>query len=247
MLFEKLHNAKKTWKIPVLVVIILLLMGLLGSFAYLGSSFNTGTNTTATNGDTMDNLKDLAKSAGKSADSSNDDADAALAAANAYYNLAAYQQLYNEGDKAQKSYQTMKTYTEKTLEIYGSAETTDAQWQEAYQLLFIADNAIGDVDGMRASFEESLAVMVPGSSYLQTYASLLAAAEDYQSAIDDLNAAIKVLQPLADTGDEDDENDDENADAETPADVIETANSLIEQYQIYLPTDDNADKNAEED
>ncbi len=252
MLFENLRNVKKKWKVPALVVIIVLILGLLSSFAYLGSSFNTGTNSAST-GDTLKDLAATAKAAAKAAKGS-DDAENVLAAANAYYNLAVYQQLYNEGDKSAESYQQMKDYADKVLKLYGSVETTDAQWQEAYLLLMRGDIATDDLEGARAHFQDSLKVTTPSSSYLQTYAGLLYTAKEYQAIIDDLNDAIKVLEPLAADAEEAEDEEDEAEDGEdsteeetsesteeTPSDIISTANMLIQSAQSLLTPADDAE------
>lgn len=242
MLFENLRNVKKKWKVPALAVIIVLILGLLSSFAYLGSSFGSGTNTAA-NGTSIENLESLAKDAAKAANGS-DDGDTVAAASEAYYNLAVYQQLYNEGKDAQESYQAMKEYAEKALELYGSVETTDAQWQTAYLLLMQADAAVSDMETLRAHFADSLKVTVPSSDYLQSYANLLYTAEDYQAIVDDMNIAVALLEPLAAEEDENTEDaeaeeeetseDTTTTDAETPADVLATANQLISSAQSLL-------------
>ena len=71
MLFENLRNVKKKWKVPALIVIIVLILGLLSSFAYLGSSFGSGENTAAT-GTSIESLESQAKEAAKAADDSDD-------------------------------------------------------------------------------------------------------------------------------------------------------------------------------
>lgn len=251
MLFENLRNVKKKWKVPALIVIIVLILGLLSSFAYLGSSFGSGTNTAAT-GTSIESLESQAKEAAKAADDS-DDGETVIAASEAYYDLAVYQQLYNEGADAKESYQLMKNYAEKALDIYGSVETTDAQWQTAYLLLMQADAAGNDVESLRAHFADSLNVTVPSSDYLQTYANLLYTAEDYQAIVDDMNAAVAVLEPLAtneeeteeETAAEEEETTDDTATSteETPSDVLATANQLITTAQSLL--DDSGTSGAE--
>ena len=88
---------------------------------------------------------------------------------------------------------------------------------------------------------------------MQTYANLLYTAEDYQAIVDDMNAAVAVLEPLAtneeeteeETAAEEEETTDDTATSteETPSDVLATANQLITTAQSLL--DDSGTSGAE--
>ncbi|MDO4542055.1 MAG: hypothetical protein Q4C00_04400 [Bacillota bacterium] len=258
MFIENLRNVKKKWKIPALVLIVLLVMGLLSSFAYLGATYgNVGS---GNNAQGLEYYATAAENAEKSAKDS-DDAETVLAAAAAFDDYATYQVLYLDKGSVE-SYGKMKEYAEKLLSIYGSQETEDADWAAAYMYVIRASLAVDDVDGAREAFNESLTAMTLTSDYLNDYTSAMMAKEFYSELAEDMEAAEAVLEPLAaaeeEAGDEEAEAEEEAAEdtqdatedaAETPADVLATAQSNAQYAQMMASmntTTDTADDSQEE-
>lgn len=232
MFIEELRHVRKKWKVPAMVLIVLLVLGLLSSFAYLGSSYgNVGSNT-----DSGDTYKSTAKSAAKAV-KDKESADNLLAAVTAYDDYAAYQVLYLDDNGAKESYAKELDYVDRLLKLYGSQETTDAEWVKAYTAAIGANIAVGDTDKARSLFKESLSAMTVSSDYLSQYTQTMMGKELYSELSEDLNAAIAVLQPLADAYEEenpsaDKEETTDETTAETPVTVLETANSNLQYAQM---------------
>lgn len=253
MFIENLRNVKKKWKVPALILIVLLVMGLLSSFAYLGSSFGGMGSGNSAQG--LDYYATAAENAEKAAKKNSDDADAILAAVQAYDDYATYQILYLDKDSA-ASYGKMKEYGEKLLALYGTQETEDADWANAYMFVIRADLAVDNVDGAREAFNQSLTSMTLTSEYLNNYSSAMMAKELYTELEEDMNAAAAVLEPLAseeEATDEEGETDDseaaegtgEEAEGETASDVLAAAQSNAQYAQMMASMNTTTDTSAE--
>lgn len=252
MFIENLRSVKKKWKVPALILIVLLVLGLLSSFAYLGSSF--GGMGSGNNAEGLDYYATAAENAEKAVKKNSEDADTLLAAVQAYDDYATYQVLYLDNGSA-ASYGKMKEYGEKLLALYGAQETEDADWANAYMFVIRADLAVDNVDGAREAFNQSLTAMTLTSEYLNNYSSAMMAKELYTELAEDMNAAAAVLEPLAgedeeaaeegSEGADDDveaeEGTGEEAEAETASDVLAAAQSNAQYAQMMasMNTDDN--------
>ncbi len=238
MFIENLRNVKKKWKVPALILIVLLVLGLLSSFAYLGTSFGGGS--IGSNAEGIDYYATAAENAEKAAEKNGDDVDTLLQAVTAFDNYATYQVLYFDNGSAE-SYGKMRDYANKLLALYGGQETDDSAWADAYMYVIRADLALDDVDGAREAFNKSLSTITLTSDYLNNYSTALMTKELYDELVEDMNAAIAVLEPLAgdveeDSEAEEDETETDTADSgeETMADVLSTAQSNLEYAKMMI-------------
>lgn len=248
MFIENLRSVKKKWKIPALILIILLVLGLLSSFAYLGSSIgNVGG---GSNAEGIDYYAKAAENAEKAV--KKDNAESILAAVSAYDDYATYQVLYLDNGST-KSYEKMQKFAKDLLALYATQETEADAWSAAYMYAIRADLALNDVEAARAAFNESLSTITLSSEYLSNYAAALGAKELYAELAEDMSAAVAVLQPLADAEApaedaeaEGNEATDTEDGAETMSDVLATAQSNA-QYAEMMVTMNNPDAGAATD
>ncbi|MEG1868923.1 MAG: hypothetical protein RR219_08340, partial [Clostridiales bacterium] len=117
MFIEQLRHVKKKWKVPALILIVLLVLGLLSSFAYLGASYGNMGGGTAQAKD-VDYYADVAKTAEKAVKKDPEKEDALLAAIAAFDDYATYQILYLDDNGANESYAKMLGYSNDLMSKY---------------------------------------------------------------------------------------------------------------------------------
>ncbi|MEG0874636.1 MAG: hypothetical protein RSH79_04950 [Clostridiales bacterium] len=233
MFIEQLRHVKKKWKVPALILIVLLVLGLLSSFAYLGASYGNMGGGTAQAKD-VDYYADVAKTAEKAVKKDPEKEDALLAAIAAFDDYATYQILYLDDNGANESYAKMLGYSNDLMSKYYKDKATDEQWSKAYSYNIQGYLALDDVKAARASFKESLTNMTLTSDYLNNYSAALMAKKNYTAIAEDMAAAAEVLKPLA--GDSEPTKDPnattDKSTPETPADVLATAASNVQYAQM---------------
>ncbi|MGI5873987.1 MAG: hypothetical protein ACOX8R_04935 [Bacillota bacterium] len=224
MFIEGLRRAKNKWRIVVGVLMGLIVISLLLTFANFGNKVDTSgvaTNTTA-----LTAAETAAENAASAAKSASGDMTVQGEAASAYLTLAAYQDLYLE-DPA-KSYQKALTYAKAMVEACGSTQEPD--YETAYGYEFSALKGLGDGEGLSAAFNESLGAVTVSQDYLNSYAAAMIAVGANEQLVTDLETVKTKLaeDPTIAAEDEAAEDGGDETAAEEP-DLNTFIDSLIEQ------------------
>jgi len=188
MFIENLRHVKKKWKIPMLIGVILILLGLMGSYAYMGSSY--GATTSGIDLDSrIDTLKSNIKALKKEVKENPEDGALLYELGQDNYSLAAYQTLLFEEDDAATAYEAAIENFEQAAQLF-TGETTDEEWVELYTRWFGSYIALGDPDGACKVFQSSVEPLGYNADVLSAFASHMQSAEqvpedetDYLSSV----------------------------------------------------------------
>ncbi len=186
MFIENLRHVKKKWKIPMLIGVILILLGLMGSYAYMGSSY--GATTSGIDLDSrIDTLKSNIKALKKEVKENPEDGALLYELGQDYYSLAAYQTLLFKEDDAATAYESAIGNFEQAAQLF-TGETTDEEWVELYTRWFGSYIALGDPDGACEVFQSSVEPLGYNADVLSAFASQMQSAEQEDALIEQLTA-----------------------------------------------------------
>lgn len=225
MFIENLRNVKDKRRVLIGVLLGLIILSLLLTFAYFGSDIGVS----ADNGSTGDFLKDAenaAKIAGDVADKS-DDMEAQNEAASAYFALAGYQVLHLED--ATKSYKKALKYAEAMVAACGSAEAPDYETAYGYEIKAYA--GLKDAQGLSAAFNESLEFVELNQSYLSTYNTAMTELDAQEQFIADMETVTAKLQEQAKAEPKADDEDAEESTEMSASQLIDYVASLVAAAQ----------------
>jgi tetratricopeptide (TPR) repeat protein len=224
MFIEGIRHAKKKWRAGVAVLLGLIIVSLVLSFAYFGQS--VGTAPTAEGGNPLETAEIAAENAAAAADEAAGDATVLGSAAEAYLSLAAYQELYLED--ASKSYEAALDYAQQMVTACGS--TPDADYATAYSYVFEAYMGLGDADGISAAFNEALTVVTLDQNFVNTYYQYMYSLGAYDLILVDLEAALAIAEETAPAEGEGEE------DIESPMTLAESIEELLVSAKVAKDT-----------
>lgn len=182
MFIESLRHVKKNWKIPLIIGVILILIGLMGSYAYLGSSFNgTSASGTGVKGK-VSTLKSEVKAAKKEAAANPEDGALQSQLGQSYYSLAAYQTLLFDEDDAKASYTSAVASFEKAAGLF-TADTEETEWVTLYERWFGSQVALDDTDNAFTVFKASIDKVGYNTELLTSYATQMIGAKKEDALI----------------------------------------------------------------
>lgn len=196
MFIEGLRRAKSKWRIGVSILLGLIIVSLVLSFAYFGQTMGgTGVTETAS---PLEAAESAAETAAAAANDAAGDATVLGNAAAAYLSLAAYQELYLE-DSAD-SYAAALDYANQMVAACGT--TPEADYATAYSYVFEAYMGMGDAAGLSAAFNEALKVVTLDESFIDTYYRYMNVLGDNELLIADLTTAKDLADKAAPAEDE---------------------------------------------
>ncbi|MBQ1252688.1 MAG: hypothetical protein IIY02_07210 [Firmicutes bacterium] len=222
MFIEGIRHAKKKWRAGVAVLLGLIIVSLVLSFAYFGQS--VGTAPTAEGGNALETAEIAAENAAAAADEAAGDATVLGSAAEAYLSLAAYQELYLED--ASKSYEAALDYAQQMVTACGN--TPDADYATAYSYVFEAYMGLGDADGISAAFNEALTVVTLDQNFVNTYYQYMYSLGAYDLILVDLEAALAIAEETAPAEGEED--------IESPMTLVESIEELLVSAKVANDT-----------
>lgn len=216
MFIENLRHAKNKGRLWVGILMGLIVISLVATFAYVGSDYGVSANTSS---DYLTTEEDTAKSAASAAKADDTDMDAQGTAASAYLSLAIYQDLYLEDNT--KSYEKALEYGQAMVTACASADEPD--YETAYGYEFTAYQGLADADSLSSAFNESLDQFDITESYLDTYYSAMSTLGAYDQFVTDMESVTSLLNDkLAEeeaAGGDEEATDDEDADSEDSGDT----------------------------
>lgn len=241
MFIEGMRRAKNKWRIGVGVLLGLIVISLVLSFAFFGSSIQGVSDSSNAATGILESAEASAESAAEAAKDADGDMTVQGQAAASYLSLAAYRELYLE-DSADAYKEALK-YAQNMVDACGGTEAAD--YDTAYGYVISANAGLGDVDALSAAFLESLSYVTLDESYIQSYYSAMSALDANEQFIADMDEVKSILnEQVEDEPAEEDsaegEDDEESTETEgsTPAAVLEYVEELIASV--------NAQQNAED-
>lgn len=227
MFIENLRHVKNKRRILIGVLMGLIAISLVLTFANFGGNFNVSAGTSS---DYLAEAEAAADSAAASAKAAGDDMEAQGAAASAYLSLAVYQELFLEDNS--KSYEKALKYGQAMVAACAKAEEPD--YETAYGYEFSAYQGLADADGLSAAFNESLDAFDISQSYLDSYYSAMSALGANDQFVSDMETVTNMLSDEAakegtDSGEEaaaNEEDEDSEDSADTPTENV-SASDLI--------------------
>ena len=232
MFIEGMRRAKKKWRIGVGILLGLIIISLVLSFAFFGSSI--GVSDTAQPTDILESVEYSAEAAADAVKDAEGDMTVLGQAAAAYLSLAAYQDLYLV-DSAD-AYREALNYAEQMVAACGSTESAD--YNTAYGYVLEADFGLGDAAALSAAFVESLAYVTIDESYIQSYYQKMSELGDLVQFQADMEEVKAILEPQVGEAPAEDTEEDEETPAETgtPASVLSYVEDLLDAVRIELDT-----------
>ena len=230
MFIEGIRHAKKKWRVGVAILLGLIIVSLVLSFAYFGQS--VGTAPDAQGGNPLETAELTAENAAAAADEAAGDATVLGSAAAAYLSLAAYQELYLED--ASDSYAAALDYAQQMVTACGT--TPDADYISAYSYVFEAYMGLNDAAGLSAAFNEALNVVTLDMDFINTYYQYMYALGAFDLIVTDLEAAKAIAEtdaPAVEEGAEEAEGE-ETEDA--PKSLVESIDELIVSARVTSET-----------
>ena len=225
MFIEGLRRAKNKWRIVVGILMGLIIISLLLTFANFGNKVDSSG--IAKDSSPLGVAETTAENTAASAKAADGDMTVQGEAAAAYLSLAAYQNLYLE-DPA-KSYEQALVYAQNMVEACGSVKDPDYETAYTYKISALA--GIGDAEKLSAAFNESLSHVELSQGYLQAYAQAMMKLDANEQLVTDLTAAQEQIAANPDKKSETAENEDEAAVSEEPQDLSSYIDTLITQAQ----------------
>ncbi len=239
MFIENLRRAKSKWRVWIGILMGLIVISLLATFSYAGNNLNASAGNTDTS--ILASAETMAENAESAAKKADNDATVQGEAAAAYLSLAGYQELYLEDPT--DAYEKALTYAQNMVTACGSVESPD--YESAYDYVLRAEAGLEDVEGLSASFQESLAVLDISQAYLDTYFNYMSSLDAYDQFISDMDAVTEKLEPLAaeepaedeeeekaEEGEEAQESDAMNAEEMTPSELLDYTAELVRQATV---------------
>lgn len=224
MFIENLRHVKKRSKYIMIVLVVLIAIGLLSTFAYLGSSFNGANAADGTYTENMiANLESSAKTYTKELKQDAANTEALANAASTYATLGAYQNLLLDETAAQKSYTSAKDYANQLIAYYEENGGEEGDWATAYGVLFECDLATGNLDGARTAFTESWEKAGLNADILNSYTTFMTSYMYFTEASEDLQSYKDYLP----------------ADAEEFASSIDSMISTVQWQQMLYEYSNN--------
>lgn len=186
MFIENMRHAKNKRRFLVGILMGLIMISLVATFAYVGSDFGVSADTSS---DYLATAESTAESAASEAKSAKDDMEAQGTAASAYISLATYQDLFLE-DNA-KSYEKALKYGQAMVAACANADKPD--YETAYGYIFSAYQGLDDAKGLSAAFNESINNFDITQSYLDSYYSAMSALGANEQFVTDMKAVTSLL------------------------------------------------------
>lgn len=190
MFIENLRHVKDKRRILVGILMGLIMISLVATFAYVGSDFGVSAGTSS---DYLAESEAAAKSAAATAKAAKGDMEAQGTAASAYLSLAVYQELFLEDNS--KSYEKALKYSQAMVAACAKAEKPD--YETAYGYEFSAYQGLADADGLSAAFNESLDTIDLSESYLDSYYSAMSALGANDQFVADMETVTSLLNDQA--------------------------------------------------
>ncbi len=190
MFIENLRHVKNKRRILIGVLMGLIVISLLLTFANFGGSLNVSADASS---DYLVKAEATAESAAASAKAAKGDMEAQGTAASAYLSLAVYQELFLEDNS--KSYEKALKYGQAMVTACAKAEKAD--YATAYGYEFSAYQGLADADGLSAAFHESLDTVDLSESYLDSYYSAMSALGANDQFVTDMKTVTNLLSEEA--------------------------------------------------
>ncbi len=189
MFIENLRHVRKKWKIPMLIGVLLIIIGLMGSYALWGSSYSgTSASTSGVDLDrTVANLKDTIKAIEDEMAENPEDGTLAYELGQNYYVLGSYQYLLIDDEAATASFASAISGFEQAATLYTS-ETSETEWVELYKHWIAGYVALDDPDNACAVFQNSLEPLKYNADVLESFSTQMLAAEEEDALIQELTA-----------------------------------------------------------
>jgi hypothetical protein len=224
MFIENLRHVKNKRRLLVAILMGLIMISLVATFAYVGTDYGVSANTSA---DYLASAEEGAKSAESAAKADASDVDAQESAVYAYLSLAAYQELYLE-DNA-KSYEKALKYAQAMVAAYADAD--EPNYEAAYSYEISAYRGLADADGMSDAFNESLGAFDLTQSYLDTYYSAMSTLGANDQFVADMETVASMLKDQLEEGEtagsEEEATEDEDSEASEETGAV-TASDLLD-------------------
>ena len=240
MFIEGLRRAKKKWRIGVGVLLGLIIISLVLSFAFFGSSIGVSETPQAT--DILEAAELNAEAKADAVKDAEGDMTVIGDAAAAYLSLAAYQDLYLH-DSAD-AYKEALDFAQQMVAACGSTEAAD--YNTAYSYVMEANFGLGDAAALSAAFNESLALVTIDESYINSYYQMMSALNALEQFSTDMDAVKAILEPQVEDADAPAEGEEAVAEGEednetpgetgTPAAVLEYVDELLTSAKLELDT-----------
>lgn len=219
MFIENLRHAKNKGRLWVGILMGLIVISLVATFAYVGSDYGVSANTSS---DYLTTAEDTAKSAASAAKADAADMDAQGTAASSYLSLATYQDLFLKDNT--KSYEKALKYGQAMVTACAGADKPD--YETAYGYEFSACQGLADADGLSSAFNESLDKFDITESYLNSYYGAMSTLGAYDQFTTDMATATDLLNKKVDSGD-DTTTTDSSGNEVTTSDLIAYVASLV--------------------
>ncbi|MBR5329412.1 MAG: hypothetical protein IKV45_04315 [Firmicutes bacterium] len=236
MFIEGVRRAKNKWRIGVAVLLGLIIVSLVLSFAFFGSSIGGAADSAPS--DILGSAEYTAEAAAEAVKGAEGDMTVLGQAASAYLSLAAYQVLYMEDPT--KAYKEALKYAEEMVAACGSTEAAD--YNTAYGYVLQANAGLGDAAALSTAFNASLDVVTIDESYINAYYNYMDALGATEQFMNDMETVKAILEPLAEDApaeDEATEEDIENpGDSGTPAAVLDYIEELLVAAKVEVATSD---------
>ncbi len=186
MFIENLRHVKKKWKIPMLIGVGLILVGLLGSYAYFGSTYN-GISAGGTGAEQrIKTLESNVKALEKSVKADPDNSALVVELADNYFDLGSYRLLLLKESAAKDSFMSAVTHYQKAAQLF-TGETEETTWVNLYSRWIGSNIQIGDINGAKKTFEGSLEPLPYNIEVLKAYGDQMIQAQQEDALIGHLN------------------------------------------------------------
>lgn len=242
MFIENLRRAKSKWRVWIGILMGLIVISLLATFSYAGNNLNASA--ASTDAGLLESAEQMAEDAEKAAKAAANDSTLQGEAAAAYLSLAGYQELYLE-DPAD-AYKKALVYAENMVAACGNVESPD--YNTAYGYVLDAEAGLKDAESLSSAFVDSLSVVDIDETYLRSYFNYMSALNAYDQFITDMDAVTEKLEALAaeepaesddaeaDETEDGDEAADNESEAKTPAELLNSAAELVRQATVARDT-----------
>ena len=237
MFIEGVRRAKNKWRVGVGILLGLIIVSLVLSFAFFGSSIG-GVSETAQSTDILESAELNAEAAAAAVKDAEGDMTVIGEAAAAYLSLAAFQELYL-ADSAD-AYKEALNYAEQMVAACGSTEAAD--YETAYGYVLEANYGLGDAAALSTAFLESLDFVTISETYINSYYQMMSTLGATEQFITDMDAVKAVLEPQVEEvpveegeAEEGEEGDNESG---TPAAVLEYVDELLVSAKVENATAD---------
>lgn len=235
MFIEGVRRAKNKWRIGVGVLLGLIIVSLVLSFAFFGSSIG-GVSDTPEATDVLESAELNAEAAAEAVKDAEGDMTVIGQAAAAYLSLAAFRDLYLQ-DSADAYAEALK-YAEQMVAACGATEAAD--YNTAYGYVLEANFGLGDAAALSAAFTESLDYVTIDESYINGYYQKMSALGASEQFIADMEGVKAILEPQVGEAPAEDaeETEDNEAPGETgtPAAVLEYVEELLVSARVENAT-----------